>query len=355
MPPWFADPRIGHFANDRSLSEAEVETLVHWVDGGAPEGDPGTKPAPIPWDDGWNIKPDVVYEMPQPFVIPKQGILQYVYILLPMKFAEDTWVLDGELRPGNRSVIHHASVIVRPPGSNWMRAAKPGVPYFAGIEEQPTPANPSSFLLGYAPGFSPHQDFLPGQDAGRLIPAGSDLLLEIHYTPNGTETTDQTKFGFVLAKKRPAKQLLNLVIDGRGFAIPPYATNHEGSAGVILNEPMTVVFAQPHLHLRGIDMKIDIFYPDGRSETLLSVPRYTFMWQLSYVLAKPLQLPKGTRVMVTAHWDNSANNKLNPDPSKTVRWGQQSTDEMLVALLGGVVDTTTDRYRTLTKPAFKGN
>jgi hypothetical protein len=135
-------------------------------------------------------------------------------------------------------------------------------------------------------------------------------------------------------------QLLNRIITGNGFEIPPNAPNYGYSETIVLNEPITLLYAQPHLHVRGIDMKIEIFYPDGKSETLLSVPRYNFMWQVVYILAKPIRLPKGALIRVSAHWDNSAGNKFNPDPSQTVRWGAQSWQEMMVALLGGYVETT---------------
>jgi len=165
----------------------------------------------------------------------------------------------------------------------------------------------------------------------------------MHYTANGTEAADQTKVGLVLSKNPPVKRLLNLTIQARTFAIPPYAANYPYSAAVALNEPVTLVYLQPHLHMRGTDMTIKVTYPDGRSETLLSVPRYNYMWQVIYVLAKPIPLPKDTVIEISAHWDNSANNKFNPDPSKTVRWGQQSWDEMLVAILGTTVESATQR------------
>jgi len=350
MPPWFADPQIGHFANERRLTNAEIKTVVDWVDAGSPEGDPKTKPAPTHWIEGWNIKPDVVYAMPEPYKIPKLGVMEYIYILLPAKFPVDTWVVDAEVRPSNRSVVHHASVVVRPPGSKWLEGAKPGVPYIPSSTENSSSTETFFWLCGYAPGISPQEHFSPNEDVGRLIPAGSDLFLELHYTPNGSETEDQTSVGLVLSGKRPDKQLLNLIITGNGFEIPPNAPNYGYSETIVLNEPITLLYAQPHLHVRGIDMKIEIAYPDGKSETLLSVPRYNFMWQVVYILAKPIRLPKGTLIRVSAHWDNSAGNKFNPDPSQTVRWGAQSWQEMMVALLGGYVETT-EHYRVPAAPS----
>jgi hypothetical protein len=349
MPPWFADPAIGRFANERKLNAAETKTIVEWIDAGAPEGEAKDKAVAMQWTDGWNIQPDVIYEMPAPYTIPKQGVLDYVYFPLPAKFAEDTWVIDGEIQPGNRSAVHHASVVVRPPGSAWMKDARPGEPYIptTPIDTVAVGAAPPdaqfSWLFGYAPGATPQRYFSPDHDAGRLVPAGSDLFLEMHYTANGREAEDRTKVGLVLSKKPPVKRLLNLTIQARTFAIPPYAPHYAYSAAVALNEPVALVYLQPHLHMRGTDMTIKVTYPDGRSETLLSVPRYNYMWQVIYVLAKPIPLPKDTVIEISAHWDNSANNKFNPDPSKTVRWGQQSWDEMLVAILGTTVESATQR------------
>jgi hypothetical protein len=259
-----------------------------------------------------------------------------------VKFTEDIWVLDGEIRPGNRSVVHHATVYLRPPGSTWLREAKAGVAHISGKSD---PMANVSTLFAYVPGSSPQRYFPQQQEAGRLIPAGSDIVLQMHYTANGTDTEDQTRIGLVVSKKRPSKQLLNLIIEDQKFEIPPNVSSYPYSAGVVLNEPVTLVYAQPHMHMRGTDMKIEITYPDGRSEMLLSVPRYNYMWQVIYVLAKPLPLPKGARIMISGHWDNSANNKFNPDPSRTVRWGAQSWDEMFTAVIGTVVDTENDRYR----------
>jgi len=351
MPPWFADRHVGRFANERKLNDDEIKTLARWVDGGAPEGNPKDRPEPKQWNDGWNIKPDVIFEMPKPFIIPEQGSVDYIYILLPVKFAKDTWIIDGEILPGNRSAVHHASVIVRPPGSPWLKEAKVGEPYI------PPKQGPVAFenfnarndwLLGYVPGMAPQRYFNPASNAGRMIPAGSDIFFEIHYTGTGKKSEDQTKVGFVLAKNPPEKQLLNVVAYDTGFEIPPNAAKHPGTTWAILNEPVTLIYLQPHMHLRGTSMDIKVTYPDGRSEMLVRVPRFNFQWQVIYMLAKPIKLPKGTRIDVLATWDNSANNKFNPDPTATVRNGQQSWDEMLVAILGVTADKGVEPGNILT-------
>lgn len=351
MPPWFADPEVGRFANDRRLSNEDIKTLADWVDRGAPEGTPRSKPAAKQWTSGWNIKPDVVYEMPKPYTIPASGVLDYIYILLPAKFPKDAWIIDGEIQPGNRSAVHHASVIVRPPGSAWLKEARVGEPHIPPKTGEVAFTNFNSrndWLLGYVPGMDPQRYFYPEKDAGRLIPAGSDIFLEIHYAGNGKQSVDQTKVGLVLAREPPAKQLLNLVLYDTSFEIPPNVSDHTGNTWAILNEPVTLLYMQPHLHLRGTRMVIQVTYPDGRFETLLRVPGYNYQWQVIYVRDKPLKLPRGTRIDVSASWNNSANNKFNPDPSQTVRSGQQAWEEMLVSILGVTVDKSVDPAKILT-------
>jgi mono/diheme cytochrome c family protein len=357
MPPWFADPRFGHFENDRRLSDSDIKRIVDWVDAGVPEGDPKDKPAPVAWNDGWNIKPDVVFEMAKPYTVPAAGTIDYVYFLLPNKFTQDTWIIDGEVRPGNRSVTHHASVIIRPPGSQWMKDAKVGEAYIPPRrpEGQAVDNTPGSqvnqqmeWFIGYVPGMHPQRYFYPERGAGRMIAAGSDIFIEMHYTANGKESQDRTKVGFVLAKEPPQKQLVNLMVLDFNFEIPPQASNYPGHTWATLNEPATLLYTQPHLHMRGKDMEIKLTYPSGESRTLVNVPQYSYLWQTIYVQQEAIELPKGTRIDVYAHWDNSPNNPHQADSTKTVRWGDQSWDEMLVAFLGVVVEPKTDARKLIT-------
>jgi hypothetical protein len=344
MPPWFADPKYGHFANDRRLKEEEIRTLVSWVDAGAPAGDLKDRPAPIHWKEGWGINPDVVFEMPQPLTIPAAGYLDYAYIVLPTAFTKDTWVTAAEIRPGARSVVHHMSAIVRPPGEPWLRDAKPGVPWFPPGGAQPETDMQAGlitmndeFLAGYSPGMQPQRFDI--DRSAKLIPAGSDIVLQVHYTPNGqTAVQDQTRIGLTLARAPPLKRFYSAVVNSAKWEIPPGDPNYEGHARLTFGESVELVFVQPHMHVRGKDITVRLVYPTGESETLLSVPHYDFNWQIIYYLARPLHLPQGTKVEVTAHWDNSPNNPKNPDPSKTVRWGNQSWDEMLSVPLAVIVD-----------------
>ena len=201
------------------------------------------------------------------------------------------------------------------------------------------------------PGIQPQRYFAPETGAAKLIPAGSDIVFEMHYTANGKEEgVDQTKVGFVVAKEPPKYRLLTIGVANADFAIPPGDPNYEGRASATFNEPVTVIYLQPHMHTRGKDMEIRFEYPTGESQTMLNVPHYSYLWQTIYYEQQPLQVPKGTKVDVIAHWDNSANNPLNPDPTKTVRWGDQSWDEMLVPFVGVLVPPNADPATVTSHP-----
>ena len=351
MPPWFANPEFGHFANERRLTEEEIRTLSSWVDNGAPEGDAADKPKRVKWNSGWNIQPDAVFETSRPFVVPAQGVLDYTYIVIHTNFEQDAWITAGEIRPSDRSVVHHISAFWRPPGSAWLAEAKAGVPYTlpkADARNLRLRAGPggspprlledgAEFLIGYSPGMQA-QDFSIDH-AAKLIPANSDLVLQIHCTPNGkTQVEERVEVGFVFAKNEPTRRFLTVSNWDWDISIPPGANNLEGHASMRFNETVSLIFLQPHMHLRGKDMTVRLVYPDGRSQVLLDVPHYRFDWQIVYYEAQPLQIPKGSRLEVTAHWDNSSNNPLNPDPQAHVYYGPQSTDEMLACQTGFTVD-----------------
>jgi hypothetical protein len=344
MPPWFADSKYGHFANDRRLSPVDVRIIEAWVDAGAPEGDARDKPAPVKWTEGWTIRADEIFQMPDPFKVPATGDLDYVYIVIPTGFTKETWVTAAEVRPSARAEVHHILAVVRPPGSQWMKAAKPFVPYIPPLhsaeagDPQGQPVNMSYELLAaYSPGMQPQR--FDTDHSAKLIPAGSDIVLQVHYTPNGKSAVeDQTRVGLTLAKEAPAKRFMSAVAASAKWEIAPGDANAEGHARLTFGEPVELVYIQPHMHVRGKDMTVRLVYPSGESQTVLSVPHYDFRWQIIYYLEKPLQLPEGTHVEVTAHWDNSAANPNNPDPSQTVKYGFQSTEEMLNASMGVIID-----------------
>ncbi|HVO99906.1 MAG TPA: hypothetical protein VMT15_17660 [Bryobacteraceae bacterium] len=345
MPPWPADPHYGVFENDRRLSDAEVSTITAWADGGAPEGNPKDAPKPVAWVEGWTIgNPDVVLPMPQAVDIPATGTIEYQYLVIPTGFTKDTWVTAAEVRPGNRAVVHHVIAFLRPPGSPWMADAKPGVPFVPGKEQRGArrqAANgedlPSELLVGYAPGMP--ADKSPA-GAAKLVKAGSDIVLQLHYTSNGTATKDQTRIGLVLAKETPQFRQVTMNATQNKFAIPPGDPNYEVKSEITLRDDAELVNLMPHMHLRGKDFAYKAVYPTGESSILLSVPKYDFNWQLVYMFAKPVLLPKGTKIECTAHFDNSANNPANPDPTKVVKWGDQSWDEMMIGWFDVIIPAT---------------
>lgn len=327
MPPWFADPSIGHFTNDRSLTDAEIQTVTRWVNAGAPPGDPNEAPKPVHWVEGWTIgQPEVILEMPNTFSVPASGVIPYQYVIVPTGFKHDTWVHLAEVRAGDRAHTHHIVVSVREPGSRWLGGKAGGVPFTLGSRDAGGGV-PGEFLAGYGPGAMP-ETLGPGQ--AKLIKAGSDLVFQLHYTTNGQPGCDRSRIGLALLHEVPKQRVLMLAAANIRFVIPPGDPDYRVDARVKLQAHSTLVSLLPHMHLRGKSFEFRAVFPDGRTETLLRVPHYSYHWQLSYYLAKPLDLPTGTLIECTAHFDNSASNPMNPDPTKAVRFGPQSWDEMMI-------------------------
>jgi hypothetical protein len=325
MPPWYADPHYGKFSNDRSLSQADIETLTAWAKNGALEGDPGQAPKPREFVEGWNIgTPDLVLEMPEEYHVAANGTIKYEYFTIPTKFTENTWVQMAEVRPGNRALVHHVIAFVKAP-------LKPG-------DDEKKKRN-SEFLVGYAPGSVP-EVMEPGR--AKLIKAGSEIEFQVHYTANGTAGVDRSRVGLIFAKEPPRERVTTVSARDNKFVIPAGASNHEVEARYTLTRDATLTSLFPHMHLRGKDFEYRLVLPNGEKQTLLKVPNYSFSWQLSYTLAQPLQLPKGSVIECTAHFDNSINNKFNPDATHEVRWGDQSWEEMMIGFFNIAFDAKTD-------------
>jgi hypothetical protein len=343
MPPWFADPHYGKFANDRSLTKEQIDTLTAWAEHGAKEGNAKDAPKPRQWEEGWNIpKPDLVLQIAKPFAIPASGTVDYHYVVLPTKFTEDKWVRMSETRPTDRSVVHHMVIFVRDPESKWLRGeAEPGVPFLPPKAQgrNDIGGGNNEILTVYTPGMVP--DVLAPNQA-RLIKAGSDLVLQIHYTTNGKATTDQTKIGLVFSKEPPTERVMSVPMSNARFVIPPGDPNYEVvGRGRPVNAARIVSFF-PHMHLRGKDFEYRMVLPNGETQTLLRVPKYDFNWQLAYKPAEDIAVPAGSRFEYTAHFDNSPNNPNNPDPKAEVRFGEQSWEEMAVAFMDLAVDAKMD-------------
>jgi hypothetical protein len=346
MPPWFADKCCGHFSNDPSLTAEELNTLTAWADAKAPAGDSKDAPAARHWTAGWNIdQPDVVFKMPVAKHLPAHGDVKYQYVIIPTHFKEDKWVRMSEIKPSNRAVVHHAVAYIRDPKSNWLRSAPTGVAFSADDLADPAMRHDamwtdSDILLVYAPGSLP--DRWPDGFA-KLVPAGSDIVLQMHYAVHGQAGEDQTSIGLVFAQRPPAKRVLTLQLTNDKFQIPPGDPSYRAEVhGSLPNDALLMSFF-PHMHLRGKTFEYNLVAPHGRVQTLLRIPNYDFYWQLSYRLATPLPLKAGTVLQAVATFDNSTKNLHNPDPSATVTWGEQTWAEMMVGFFDVAVDPGVDK------------
>ena len=346
MPPWFAEPGRHKFLNDPSLAPQQIETLSGWAANGAPEGDSKDAPKPVDWLDGWIIgKPDALFELPKEFPVPAEGTLEYQHIVVPTGFTEDKWVQAAEVRPGARPVVHHVIVYIREPGSKWLRQAKAGEPYVPDDWSQGgRSVLPAGILAGFAPGYPPTV-LGPGQAV--LVKAGSDLVIQMHYTTTGKPASDRTKVGLIFSKEPVKERAATLAAHNWKFTIPAGASNHRVDSQITFTEPTTLLAMMPHMHFRGKSFEFRAVYPNGDSQVLLRVPRYDFNWQLVYGLEKPLHLPKGTRIECTGYFDNSANNKYNPDAGKPVSWGDQTWEEMMVGWLTVAIDPKANASRVV--------
>ena len=341
MPPWFADPHFGKFANDRSLTQAEMDLIADWATNGAPEGRRSDTLA-IHRPEGWSIgKPDAVVAMPQPFRVPATKEIAYQYFIVPTRFTQDRWVQKAELRPGDRAVVHHAVVYIREPGSPWLQGMAPGGA-FTVPPGSPDAVTKSDILFTYTPGNS--SDEWP-EGTAKLIPAGSDLVFEIHYTSAKQPVNDQSRIGFVFSKSPPGERVLTLQLTNDRLFIPPGRADYRVSVGGTLPNDTRLLSLYPHMHLRGKSFEYYIVEPNGQRTTLLKVNNYDFYWQLNYRLSEPLRLRAGTRLECSAVFDNSKNNPRNPDPDAMVRYGQQSSEEMMIGFFDVAVPANINKAK----------
>jgi len=350
MPPWFADPSHGSFANNRRLSSRDVDTINAWVEEGAPEGDAADAPPPLIFTDNWKIgKPDLILELPVDFEVPANGTIEYTWFATDMHLSEDKWIEKLEIRPGDRTVVHHALAFTRPPGAKFRSDLKPGE--FRAAQENRKPnsrpqTDKAAFVSnGLGGGAEMIGDYVPNGDPfiadpgqARLVRAGSDMLFQMHYTTNGHGTKDRTRVGIVFAKTPPSQRVVNDAVMNTSLRIPAGAPNHEVKGTVKFLSDTTIGGFGPHMHVRGKAMRYELIR-DGSSEveTLLDVPAYNFNWQLKYQPAQWVSVKKGDQLRITAWYDNSPNNPNNPDPAKEVLWGDQSWDEMLFAFFDFVI------------------
>jgi hypothetical protein len=336
MPPWQADPAHGHWRNERRLTPQEKDAITRWVAAGAPQGDPKDLPAQPVYAEGWRIgTPDAILTMAEPYTVPASGEIEYQYFEVPTNFTEDKWVQAIEIRPGAREVVHHVLVYARHPEMKprpapFRQANPQGGPLPPGLQQQSPEERQRSIRRGplmaqTAPGTDP-TIFPPG--SALLVKAGTVLTFQVHYTTAGKAMADTSSIGFVFAKQPVTTEVRTAAMMNPRFMIPAGAENHPVESGLEFTEDVTIYNITPHTHLRGKSWEHRVTYPDGRTEIILSVPKYDFNWQTDYQFVTPLRLPKGSKLQAVAHYDNSKNNKANPDPTKDVYWGDQTWEEM---------------------------
>lgn len=371
MPPWHADPRYGEFKNNRRLTDTEIATIASWVDNGAREGEARDLPSAPKFVDGWTIgKPDLVISMPEAFKVDASGPDEYQLFTLDHTFTQDTYVKAVEARPGNRKIVHHLVAMIKPPDdptkpqlskeeAEKVKAAqeKESIFFREGFVERVKADAPvydngcelknggsgrtrntdkrgsalMSILTVYVPGGNPNA-FEEG--TVKFIPAGSKIVLQVHYSKAAGEVqTDRSSVALIFATKPPAKVSTTEMVFNTYFQVGPGEAGHPVSACWTTDSDMQITSLMPHMHMRGAAMEVKAVFPDGRKAILLNVPRYDFSWQTSYELSEPLSVPKGTTIFVTGVFDNSAKNRYNPDPTRFVRWGQPTYDEMMLCFI----------------------
>jgi hypothetical protein len=372
------------------LKQEEIDTIVQWVDSGALQGDPKDAPPAIEWpENGWTTKPDIILKG-VPFTVPASSprtVIEWMTLVTPTGFTKDTWVTSVEIKPSALSVTHHMcmSFVPHQPDTVYNTllwtdkqrddtgaevapsARKVLLPTADGKGKPRVRTDVGSTaeggqLTGSGIGFTCYvpgralSDFRPF-NAGVLVPAGYDIAWNMHYTPNGVETTDQPEIGLTIAKEQPPRLLIESGTgsDQSKFAIPPNAANYEPPpAEFTFLVDAELHWLSPHMHLRGKDMKYKLLFPDGKEQVVLNIPRYDFNWQLGYDLAQPIKVPKGTKLIVFAHYDNSSGNKFNPDPSRTVYYGNMTWEEMFSPFFAITVDKSVDPKKALKVPPTSG-
>jgi hypothetical protein len=356
MPPWHAEGETKHsFLNDRSLTDDEIKIIADWAKDGAREGRPLKRTFQAEANPGgWKLgKPDIVIRVPG-FAVPATGQLGYRYLITGDLFPANKWLRAAEWRIDQRTVVHHVNAFVRGPGSSYLKGFPKGEVVSATVEDRARRrVGERNFdrreqLLGWEPGYAP----MPWlQDGAKLVPAGSDIVFEIHYNPNGKAVTDYSELGLYLADGPPVERVLSIdTLRDLDLSIPAESRETVSKAAMTLAREVKLVSVQPHMHYRGAAMEVRAVYPDGHAEVLVSVPKYDFNWQTTYALKEPKLLPAGTRLESVAKFDNSTNNKFNPNPEVAVHWGDQTTDEMHIAFLELAIPSGDDPEKVFAAP-----
>ena len=329
MPPFFADTSVRAYKNDTSLTQHEIDTITAWVDGGAPRGNDADLPEVPQFAEGWSIgEPDLIFTMLEPFEVPADGTVPYSYMTVPTNLKQDVWISAYEFVPGDRRVLHHVIAQVMEDDG------KPATGEVLLTRDGDRTRAEGATVGGYVP--NRLGTVYPAGVASRL-PAGADIEAQMHYTTIGEPATDQSSWGVVLAsepdsmRRAGGGQVINPM-----FRIEPGNPSFEVTASRKISEDTYLSSMMPHMHVRGKSAKFIIKFPDGREEVALSVPNYDFNWQLNYQLEEPIFMPAGSELQTVFTYDNSTNNRHNPDPTAEVRWGDQTWEEMMLGYFGTV-------------------
>jgi len=340
MPPWYADKCCGQYSTEHSLSREEISTIETWVNTGMPEGKK-EKTRPFTWTDEWRIDgPSVVVSLPRTFEVPANANIEDQFVILPLDLAEDRWASAVEIHPGDRGVVHHAILYVRSRESEWLRKVPKLTMVAAGTADDPSQQPGVQILTVYSMG-NPASIWPEG--TGKKIPAGSDLVLQIHYTAKNIAASDRTSVGINFLKERPEKRVLTFALENRAIDIPPGTGDYRATISTVIPRDLQLIGMLPHMHLRGKAFDLAFAAPGAKPETLIAADSFEFLWQQSYPMKTPKMLSKGTRLIWTAVFDNSAANPRNPDPKAEVRWGKQNSDETMVGYFDVAVDINVER------------
>ena len=347
MPPWFADPRYGKFSNDPSLTPQQIALISAWAGRRCSRRLAQRRAASeaLGERDGTFRSPTRSCRCRCRSRFPHTAMWNIPTRSCPLDSPKTSGSQFTEIRPSSPQYVHHAVVYVRPPNSNWLRVAPVGVPFTASSFTDPklraeAHETTTDMLLVYAPGSEP--DRWP-DGVAKFIPAGSDLVFQMHYTANGKAGTDQTSVGMVFAKQPPKQRVLTLQLTNHTFIIPPRTDDYRVDVWGTMPNDCTLLSFFPHMHLRGKAFEYNIVHPDGTVETLLRLNHYHFHWQLSYRLAEPRFLKAGTKLQAVAWYDNTEDNPHNPDPNVEVRWGGQTYEEMMVGFFDVAVPANMDK------------
>jgi hypothetical protein len=334
MPPWFAAPGSGPWANDPSLSAWERRTFFRWLDSGMPAGDPAESPLPRKYESSWTIgTPDLVVELPKTQQVPAEGFLKYRWDAVDLDFPEDRWVQSVQILPSARTHVHHVIVFLEPRDRGTISAMLDRL-VALGSKAGSRRALESHFAI-YGPG---NNGIVFPDGTAKRLPAKARLLFQLHYVATGVPAVDRTRLGIVFAKEPPRRELQTASAFNDDFTIPAGAPNHEVGGSYEFQEPGQLVWFGPHMHLRGKAFRYELVSPAGTRTLLLDVPRFGFNWQIGYTLARPVHVEPGTRLVATGWFDNSAGNPANPDPARAVPFGVQSTDEMMIGYFNWIPD-----------------